>query len=570
MRISKINIEKFRSIRKSEIELSQETALVGQNSAGKSTILRALNAFFNFEEEESAFKEGRHAFQKTTTTIISVDFAEVPEECPLPRSVPGNREVKARLKFRKSAIWQVFENGNWATANGDFHQLLSKHIRYVYVPMRRDHEVSGWNEEGLLRSVVEAWLQKYTSQRDTISPKVAELGARIQKQAFGGLSKQIRKVTPLNGDFSFALEYKTPPNYALVLRDLVLRVTEGDTTVDLQDCGSGTQSMTAFALYSYLAELQGSTYVLGIEEPEQNLHPHAQRELLQNLKRLPLQVLFTTHSTVMVDELDHEEIVLCRRVSSATRSIEVATTQIKSAFWAGAGFDRERYYLFYRQRNSDIFFANYIVLVESPIDGEVVKHILTGEGINSSTHAVSIYSFGGVGSLPYVFKLLRELEMNFSVIVDKDYFIPYLNDKRKTSLDTRGFPKYRKEFKAGTLLQEMLPNPADQSNLLDRFHSNHSRAMELLDGAGVYCFRWAMEVDLVASDTALDLLFDKLNVPAANRNTTELLENRSKALKKLETVLSVLRELPKRNYPHSYARIRKSLPKKIKNSANVC
>lgn len=569
MRISKLTIEKFRAIRKSEIEFGQETALVGQNSAGKSTILRALNAFFNFDEEENAFKEGRHAFQKTTTAIISVDFAEVPEQCELPRFHPGTGEVRARLKFRKSAVWQIFENGNWVAAPGDFHRLLSEHIRYVYVPMRRDHEVSSWNEEGLLRSVVEAWLQKYTSRRDTISPKVSELSARIQKKAFGGLSKQIRKVTPLNGDFSFGLEYETPPNYTLLLRDLVLRVTEGDTTVDLQDCGSGTQSMTAFGLYSYLAELQGSTYVLGIEEPEQNLHPHAQRELLQNLKKLPLQVIFTTHSTVMVDELDHEEIVLCRRISSVTRSIEVVTTQIQSAFWAGAGFDRERYYLFHRQRNSDIFFANHIVLVESPIDGEVVKHILAGEGINSSTYAVSIYSFGGVGSLPYAFKLLRELGMSFSVIVDKDYFIPYLNDERKASLDTRGFPKYRKEFKASTLLQEMLPDPADQTNLLDRFHSNHSRAMELLDGAGVYCFRWAMEVDLVASDTALDLLFDTLNVPEVDRTTTELLKNRGKALKKLETVLSVLRELPKKNYPHSYARIRKSLPKKIRAAAKV-
>jgi hypothetical protein len=326
--------------------------------------------------------------------------------------------------------------------------------------------------------------------------------------------------------------------------------------------------MTAFGLYSYLAELQGSTYVLGIEEPEQNLHPHAQRELLQNLKKLPLQVLFTTHSTVMVDELNHEEIVLCRRTSSPTRSIEVSTMQIKSAFWAGAGFDRERYYLFHRQRNSDIFFASHIVLVESPIDGEVVKHILAGEGIDQSAYAVSIYSVGGVKSLPYAYRLLRELGMSFSVVLDKDYFMPYLNDERKTSLDPRGFPRYRKELKANTLLQDMLPDINKRTDLLDKFHSNHSRAMEILDSVGVYCFRWAMEVDLVASNTALDLLFDELNVPVADRTTIELLKNRDKSLKKLETVLSVLIALPKKNYPHSYARIRKSLPKAIKEASS--
>ncbi|MGR3608461.1 MAG: ATP-dependent nuclease, partial [Sulfitobacter sp.] len=309
MKITKLTVEKFRAVRQSEIELGQETALVGQNSSGKSSLLRALNAFFNFSKEKSAFLEGRHAFQKTTTAVITVDFSKVPPACGLPRVTAGGNTIRARLKYRKSDTWQIFDNGNWVTAPSDMHRKLAEHIRYVYVPMRRDHEVSGWSDTGLLKSVVEAWLEQHTKNRDTISPKVSELSSAIQRKAFKGLSKQIRNVTPLNGKFSFALEYDPSPNYSLFLQDLVLRVTEGNTTVDLQDCGSGTQSMTAFGLYSYLAELQGTTYVLGIEEPEQNLHPHAQRELLQNLRSLPLQVLFTTHSTVMVDELDHEEVV---------------------------------------------------------------------------------------------------------------------------------------------------------------------------------------------------------------------------------------------------------------------
>lgn len=250
--------------------------------------------------------------------------------------------------------------------------------------MKRGHEVSGWGDDGLLRNVVETWLATHTQKRDRITPKVTELSNAVQRQAFKGLSKKIREYTPLKGNFRFALEYEPSPNYTLLLRDLVLRVVEGDTKVDLEDCGSGTQSMTAFGLYSYLAELEGSTYVLGIEEPEQNLHPHAQRELLNSLRDLPLQIVFTTHSTVMVDELDHEEVVLCRRVASTTRGVEVTTRQIKSAFWAGQGFDRERYYLFHRQRNSDFFFASHVVLVESPIDGEVIKHILNEEDVVST------------------------------------------------------------------------------------------------------------------------------------------------------------------------------------------
>lgn len=544
-------------------------ALVGQNSSGKSSLLRALNAFFNYEEEQPAFKAGRHAFQKTTTAVITVEFSDVPPICDLPRSARGGDQLRIRLKYRRSVVWQICANGSWQPAPNGLHQQLSKFIRYVYIPMRRDHEVSGWNERGLLKTAVEATIQQQMKKRDTISPRVAELSQAVQNKAFRNLSKSIRKNTPLKGKFSFSLEYEAIPDYSLFLRNLVLRVTEGETTVDLEDCGSGTQSMTAFGLYSYLAQLEGSTYVLGIEEPEQNLHPHAQRELLQNLRELPLQVFFTTHSTVMVDELDHEEVVLCRRVASVTRGVEVTTAQIKGAFWSQQGFDRERYYLFHRQRNSDFFFASHIVLVESPIDGEVVKYILAQEGVSQSAYAVSIFSVGGVGSLPYAYKLLKELGMSFSVVVDKDYFMPYLNDKREDSLDSRGFPKYRKELKPNTLLEDMFPGEDEKAELLEKFHLNHSRAMEILDRAGVYCFRWALEVDLVASDTARALLFRYLRVPTASQSTVELLCNRPKSLKRLETLLSVIRRLPKKNFPHSYARIRKSLPRAIKGAAEL-
>ena len=44
--------------------------------------------------------------------------------------------------------------------------------------------------------------------------------------------------------------------------------------------------MAIFALYAYLAELQSKTFVLGMEEPEQNLHPQAQRQLINRITSL--------------------------------------------------------------------------------------------------------------------------------------------------------------------------------------------------------------------------------------------------------------------------------------------
>ncbi|MCO2482013.1 ATP-binding protein, partial [Pseudomonas aeruginosa] len=168
-----------RQIRYSEIKVSSELALVGQNSSGKSSILRALNSFFNFEEERKNFESGRHSFQKTSIAVITLDFDEVPVACRLPRSGAGS-EIRARLKYKKSDVWQIFDGNDWIPAPADFHEELQKYISYVYVPLRRDHEVAGWGDTGLLKRAVEAWLINYTSRRDTISPKVVELSKIVQ------------------------------------------------------------------------------------------------------------------------------------------------------------------------------------------------------------------------------------------------------------------------------------------------------------------------------------------------------------------------------------------------------
>jgi len=42
--------------------------------------------------------------------------------------------------------------------------------------------------------------------------------------------------------------------------------------------------------------------------------------------------------------------------------------------------------------------------------------------------------------------------------LDKDYFIPYANDKLAASRYSDGFPKYRYDYKADCLVEELIPN----------------------------------------------------------------------------------------------------------------
>ena len=89
LKLSRIRLEKFRGLREADIKVGTELALVGQNSGGKSSILRALNAFFNFPAERDNFESSRHSFQKTSTAIIDLEFSDAPAECNLPRTEDG-------------------------------------------------------------------------------------------------------------------------------------------------------------------------------------------------------------------------------------------------------------------------------------------------------------------------------------------------------------------------------------------------------------------------------------------------------------------------------------------------
>lgn len=566
MKLVKIRIEKFRGIRKAEIDLGTELALVGQNSGGKSSILRALNAFFNFQDEREHFETSRHSFQKTSTAIIDLEFSNAPANCNLPRAAAGGSSVRIRLKYRRSANWELLDNGVWQTPPQGFMEALKSHIRYVYIPVGRTESAFHSGKESILQTAVRTWVKDYTKKRDNISPKVADATKIIKERTLKGLSKHLRSLTHLNGSFEFELDYSSPPDYGLLIQDLILRVIEGKTSVDISDCGSGTQSLASIGLYSYLAEALGGTYILGLEEPEQNLHPQAQRSLLAALRELPLQVLFTTHSTVMLDSLEHEEVALCRRASSTTRGFEITVTQLPSGFWAERGIDRERYYSFHRRRNSEFFFADYAILTEGPIDAELVRYLAEAGGLNFSRQSVSIISLDSVDSLPHAFHLLKELEINFATVVDKDYFLPYLHDELSASRDRNGFPRYRREFKDSCLIEKMLPDPAARDQLLEFFFSNHSRAMQMLEGVGVFCFRWSMDIDLVGSETAKNILYVRLGMPDAERSSKGILVARRKQLKRQESVLGTARELQPRELPNSYKRIRRRLPELVKQS----
>ena len=78
MKITNVKIEKFRSIKYAEFLLHNITAVVGENNAGKTAVLRAINSVLNYKYEEQDFINKRHQYKPRNNSHIYLTFVDIP------------------------------------------------------------------------------------------------------------------------------------------------------------------------------------------------------------------------------------------------------------------------------------------------------------------------------------------------------------------------------------------------------------------------------------------------------------------------------------------------------------
>lgn len=369
----------------------------------------------------------------------------------------------------------------------------------------------------------------------------------------------------------FDLRFSSKIHFSEFLSGLEFSITENGSEHRIDDCGNGVQSLTIIALYRMLASLSGANIIIGIEEPETNLHPQSQRQLVKRIltpgqNSFESQVIFTTHSTVIIDSLGHENIILFRKREDSSRGFKTELTQVRDDFWTYYNIEELKYYKFHNYRNSDFFYSRLIILVESSTDAEAVKHLLLQRGVDIDDYPISILNLDGISNLKYPLFLLNELSLKYALIVDKDFFVPYSSGDLNNSRYGNGFPKYANNYSDEGFLENIISSRTDRNNLLLLLRSNHSRALDLLEKYNVICMKYNLETDLIASDTATQLFFSKLNVPMASRSKQELLVNRHKQIKSLENLIHVVDNTPHKNLPNSFKRIKNVLERLIKET----
>lgn len=570
MKLRKVDIENFRAIKSSSIRFHELTALVGENNSGKTAILRALNSVFNYEFEEKDFQNGAHRYAPRTITKITLTFCEIPPKDVYRDMVDANGELHIQFTYNysKSASGRRFfyeKNGETKQIEVNFIEAIKQDIDFVYIPTNRSTKDIEWNGQSVFARLIMRYLENYTRNRDTLSQKVITAGDRILDQVLQRLATDLTTLNMYEDVGKYQFQFREAIDYRIFLDKLGLEIldTEETRSLPVSEYGSGIKSLTVIALHRMLAHLNQVSIILGIEEPETNLHPQAQRMLINSLKNsrqsCETQAIFATHSTVIVDALNHDDIVLVRKVKDANRGFHSESRQLSETFWEDHDIQELKHYNFFRYRNSDFFFARYVILAESITDAQVIEHILQRESANKLFY-VSIVNLDGVKNIRYPFFLLYDLGIPFCAVVDKDFFTTYKNGKLDNSRNPETFlPEYSGEISNNKVIQFVFDTEQKRAELRSYLGKSYTQFFDFAKGYGLLSMQYCLEMDLVACEKSREKYYDYYELLEDKREHKSLLIDRKNVIKDPAVLLPIVYDLEPREYPISFKKIRRVL-----------
>jgi len=348
--IKQLRIENYRCFEKLEIELGPFNVLVGPNDSGKSTIMEAIDFLARQSTGPNQAQTDRPSTDVGTVirgqdpaSILTVSITgEVHDGTEFEHSLslaPGE-DQRGRGVFHREGLqfggetWigprdesaEQFDLLNPVSGNGYSATPGSPAMSLI----QQASDAREFSALGLLRSEYEQ-VQIYRldpaalrsteaagrghSSDQTLSARGGNLPATLRslllgpdRSAFQAVEEELCRIVPsISGLW---IEEREPTRVMFKLR------TGSD--VEASSVSDGVLLLLAFLtlLHRYSEPL-----VLLIEEPENGLHPHRIGEVVQLLRRLVeggknRQVILTTHSPILLNHVEPEEVLICRRAES--------------------------------------------------------------------------------------------------------------------------------------------------------------------------------------------------------------------------------------------------------------
>ena len=480
MYISKIRVRNYKSIKDSgEVKIDNKImAFIGQNNAGKSAVLDAIQCVFPSSKKvvtKSDFHKSTHDNIEITLWLSDVSDAYLEER--LFEDVISKLREKIRKLEDENAEQDKIDNAKNKLEETRNQKLIEAKQTYqindeeicvklvvtntdkmstkYYLDAASVTEIKETELKKILPSMkvipairdpknestagANSYLKELISMLDDdMSTDVSLSGGRtvsykeLNKIIADESAKRCNSIsTSITGYYNAAIGVN---DYKVVVSSDVniskgttyyTKIIDSSTGIenDILNCGTGYQSMIILSILEAYVELaqKKTEYILVIEEPEVYLHPSLQRKMIDTLVKISNdnQVIFSSHSPITVGKLTREQIKLITRTNGEATVNDVTIAGVIDELGI---------------RADDILVNKGIIFVEGQDDRAVVNCILEKVHRGASDD-INVLVTGSCENLKFYANaellINNRLEIPYLIIRDSDGM---LVDERKKEL----------------------------------------------------------------------------------------------------------------------------------------
>lgn len=443
MRISKIHIKNWRSIKEVIFYPTDICILVGQNNAGKTNILSAINFILGERWPMPSNLDDSDYYMRDRNRVIKIKI-----------SIDNHHEV-AEIEFDSSKPQFALTAYNRAkqTIRG-FNNAQREELAFVYIDASRSYEKSfspsRWSLFGqALRNLHNA-LKQDDDQLSLLREVLSQAHILLKTDQYDFFENELKsaflsQLKTANYDVYF--EFRTLEETNLY-KGLFPTIIEHGFSRNPTEIGSGIRNVLVLSLFQAFAKTFKGCSILGIEEPELYLHPHAQRSLMKQFETLSAsgsQLFLSTHNSHFIDLTRTDRIVLVDRVADDEDEI---STQVRTSsaidllnarkslhsHLDGATIDSIRAFIknISSIEMTEAYFSRFVIIVEGPSERESIPIYGKFLGLDFDEYGITIVSAGGKSTIDTLAQLYSLHRIPTYIIFDNDHGKPSERAANKT------------------------------------------------------------------------------------------------------------------------------------------
>lgn len=361
MRIVRVHIENFRGIRQADVHFSGTSVLLGDNNTGKSTVFEAIELAIGADRLGRSQAIDEHDFHggdyfpieglPQKIIVVEVVIAGLDDELstkfrnniefwrtadltligPGQGAVIGQPGIEPAVRIRFEGAYNPenddFLAKTWFAVprqedgtpisecrSGDKRQFGFLHLR----ALRTGNRALSMERGSLLDVILKTYeirtrmwegLLDRLRGLDVVGDNDPEFGRILT-----AIRDAMREIVP--GEWADAPHLRvselTREDLRRVLKSFLATGVQG-YAAPFQHQGSGTINALVLAMLGLIAERRNGRVIFAMEEPELSLPPHVQKRVVDKVRGLASQALFTSHSPYVIEQFPPEQMTVMNR-----------------------------------------------------------------------------------------------------------------------------------------------------------------------------------------------------------------------------------------------------------------